>query len=232
MKKTLFGLLTLVAALYFSSCSKLYYQVCTTKACDPAIFSSNTDRHIYEDENIKITYDMWADKGNRGFSVYNKTDEYIELSGYNSCLASTIIGSTGEWAFGDLENYGTVPPHTNRLIKADEPISKYVFLSEGLKEKVRHSESKSFTKENTPLVFTNHINYYYYPKAGGSKVEKMIVHSFFVDRVTNYSTKDYIKLQQKYIEVYDVLDNGKWKIGQGKRQLPVNRKGYYISYIK
>lgn len=231
MKKMFIGLMTMIVAMSFSSCAKTYYQVCTTKAYDSAIFSSNSEAYVFEDENVKITYNFWAEKGDRGFSIYNKTDRYIYISNYNSCLSSTIIGSTGEWAVGDLSDTGIIPPHNFRLIKANEKISTYVFLSEGLKEKVRHSESKSFTKDNTPLVFTNHINYYYY-NDDKKIIEKTLVHSFYVDRVTNYSYKDYLKMRSKYSEKYDKLDNGKLKIGEGVRQLPVNRKGFYNSYLK
>lgn len=231
MKKTFIGLMTIVVAMSISSCSKLYYQVCTTKPSDASIFSTNSEMYVFEDENVKITYDFWAKQGNRGFSIYNKTDKYIYMANYNSSLSSTIIGSEGEWAIGDYSNSGIIPPHNYRLIEADETISKYVFLSEGLKERVNHSESKSFTKDNTPLVFTNHINYYYYDE-NKKMIEKTLVHSFYVDRVTNYAQKDYIKMESKYIEKYDVLDNGKWKIAKGIRYLPVNRKGFFNTYIK
>lgn len=241
-KNLLFGLALVAAALISSSCSKTYYQVCTTKPVNPALFDANAENYRYEDENVLIEYNMWAQHGDRGFSVYNKTDEYIYISGYNSCFSSYVPDDEGEWTKGDLDNTGIVAPHTWRLItspKTDvniygvanyQPITKTIFLFEGMKEKVRHSESKTFNRDNSPFVFTIHVNYYL--TKNGERIDKTIPMAFFVDRVTNYSMKDYLKMKEKYREMYDKLDNGEWKRNVGFRYLPINRKAFYNTYIK
>lgn len=233
MKKIFFGLMTLSMALSFASCQKIYYQVCTTKASDPSVFTSQTDRYVYENEDVKIIYNMWCDDGDRGFVMYNKTNEYINLSHYESCATSTQVGKEGEWTLGYFGDATVVAPHTYAVFESDYVIVKDAILCEGLKEKVRHSESKSFDKQNSPLEFANHITYYYYPSNGDKKVEKTLVHSFYIDRITNYKQKDYLKMKASYIVRTDKLDNGKLKPGQGMPKYePVNRKGFFNTYIK
>lgn len=242
MKKIFLGLTILTVALISSSCTKTYYQVCTTKPVDPSLFDAKSENYSYEDENIKIEYNMWALRGDRSFSVYNKTDEYLYISDGSSCFSSTLPDSEGEWTKGSMDNCGIVAPHTWRLITSPTeqlnaytpvtyiPITKSIFLSEGLKEKVRHSESKTFTQETTPLTFTLHVTYYFC--SNSSRVGRTIPMSFYVDRVTNYSEKDYLKMKGRYVEKYDVLEDGKWVKDKGYRALPVNRKGFYSTYTK
>ena len=231
MKKFFLGLTILTVALISSSCTKTYYQVCTTKPVDASQFAAKTDPYIYEDENIKIVYNMWRKYGDREFSVYNKTDKYLYSDGYNSCLTSTILGSEGEIVVGETTHNGIIPPHTWRLIRTEEPISDDVFLIEGLKEKVRHSESMSFTRDETPLVFANYFNYYYWED--GNAIHKTVILSFYIDRITNYSLKDYLKMKEKYYKVNYLLDNGKVsKKKKNLKELPINQKGFYNIYYK
>ena len=79
MKKILIGLLTLSVAMSFSSCMKTYYQVSTTKPLTPNVQSSAKDGYVYEDENVKITLDMWKENGRRTIVMHNKTDRRIYL---------------------------------------------------------------------------------------------------------------------------------------------------------
>lgn len=68
----LFGIL-----LILSSCAATFYQVYNVKPTDNSIKKDNG--LIYEDENCKLTYDLWSDGGNIGFNFYNKTDNMIYL---------------------------------------------------------------------------------------------------------------------------------------------------------
>lgn len=75
MKKiTLFVLLC-----FLTSCkttSTYYYQVYKTKS-ETVKPSGNTI--VFEDNNCKISYNLWAENGNAGFTFYNKTNEVIYL---------------------------------------------------------------------------------------------------------------------------------------------------------
>lgn len=76
-------LLTLFVCLIFlmASCtSATYFQVYKTVPSDNSIVKDNS--LVYEDENCKVYYDFWADNGNIGFKILNKTDItlYLNLS--------------------------------------------------------------------------------------------------------------------------------------------------------
>lgn len=53
-----------------------YYQVYKTKS--EAVKSAD-NAMVFEDANCKISYNLWAENGNAGFSFYNKTNEVVYL---------------------------------------------------------------------------------------------------------------------------------------------------------
>ena len=63
-----------------------FYQVYNVKPNQEKI--TKTDNLFFEDENCKISYDLWANGGNIGFDIYNKTDEnvYVNLNESNFIL--------------------------------------------------------------------------------------------------------------------------------------------------
>lgn len=65
--------------LLMTSCSTAsFYQVYNVKPIGEAV--SITDELFFEDENCKITYNLWSNGGNMGFVFYNKTDKNIFLN--------------------------------------------------------------------------------------------------------------------------------------------------------
>jgi hypothetical protein len=69
-------LYTIGTVLIFSSCATTsYYQVYDVKPINQSITKS--DLLFFEDENCKITYNLWSNGGNIGFNFYNKTDSKI-----------------------------------------------------------------------------------------------------------------------------------------------------------
>lgn len=74
MKRQIY--LCLFAVLFFSSCST-YYQI--YKAVPVDDIKLKDDFLVYENEDCQISYNMWADGGNMGFVMYNKTTEDIHL---------------------------------------------------------------------------------------------------------------------------------------------------------
>lgn len=74
MKKiTLLSLLLLLA-----SCNVVtsYYQIYETKSETVKLSGSTI---AFDDNNCKISYNLWAENGNAGFTFYNKTNEVIYL---------------------------------------------------------------------------------------------------------------------------------------------------------
>ncbi|WMI70259.1 hypothetical protein [Mangrovimonas sp. YM274] len=80
-------LYTVGTVLTLSSCAKTpFYQLYDVKPTNESITKS--DMLFFEDENCKITYNLWSHGGNIGFNFYNKTDSkiYIKLNECNFIL--------------------------------------------------------------------------------------------------------------------------------------------------
>ncbi len=64
-------------AILFASCAtKSFYQVYKAST-DHGILTK--DKIVFEDESCKVAYDLWADGGNVGFGIYNKTESDLTL---------------------------------------------------------------------------------------------------------------------------------------------------------
>jgi hypothetical protein len=70
-------LLLLILPVLLGSCSSTFYQLYEVKP-EQAI-KKQDNRLVYEDENCIITYNLWADEGNSGFSIHNKTRQDLTL---------------------------------------------------------------------------------------------------------------------------------------------------------
>lgn len=76
--KTIKSLCTIGTVLFLSSCSPAtFYQVYNVEPVKDLV--NKKDELFFEDENCKISYDLWSDGGNAGFAFYNKTDTDIYL---------------------------------------------------------------------------------------------------------------------------------------------------------
>jgi len=74
-------LFTISTVLFLSSCAtSSFYQVYVVKPVNESITKS--DMLFFEDENCKITYNLWVNGGNSGFDFYNKSDSkiYVKLN--------------------------------------------------------------------------------------------------------------------------------------------------------
>lgn len=56
-----------------SSCSNDFYQIYKTKPI------SENDSNVFENADCKISYDFWAEGGDAGFTIYNKTSQPITV---------------------------------------------------------------------------------------------------------------------------------------------------------
>src|SRR5690554_3085656 len=76
MKKLLIPLVLII--LMLSSCSPIhYYQLFEAK---PIGNIPAENKIVFEDENCRVTYNLWDNRGDMGFSIYNKTDSYLTLN--------------------------------------------------------------------------------------------------------------------------------------------------------
>jgi hypothetical protein len=68
-----------IIAILLSSCSTTsFYQVYKATPSDKMVTKDNL--LTYEDENCKVSYNLWNEGGNIGFRFYNKTDKNIYLN--------------------------------------------------------------------------------------------------------------------------------------------------------
>lgn len=127
-------LYTISTVLILSSCATTsFYQVYDVKPANESITKS--DMLFFEDENCKITYNLWSNGGNIGFNFYNKSDSriYVKLNESNFILngfaydyfknrtfttsesksASTSKTSTGSVAVTGLNIYNNI--QTNQV---------------------------------------------------------------------------------------------------------------------
>jgi len=71
-------LITSISVLISSCSTTSFYQVYKTTSTDKLKTEENL--LVYEDENCKISYNLWDNGGNMGFKFYNKTDKNIFLN--------------------------------------------------------------------------------------------------------------------------------------------------------
>ncbi len=67
-----------IVTLLVSCAPKSFYQI--YKTTSNSDINNDGKNLVYEDQNCKVSYDLWSDGGNIGFNFYNKTDEGIYLS--------------------------------------------------------------------------------------------------------------------------------------------------------
>lgn len=73
MKKSTFLLLS----IFLTSCSVTnYYQVYKANSENG---TSSKDKIIFEDKSCSVTYNLWGEGGDIGFSIYNKTDNDMTI---------------------------------------------------------------------------------------------------------------------------------------------------------
>lgn len=214
-------MLLIALSVCTSSCKKLYYQVSTTKATDPAQFTETRDRYVYEDENCRIVYNMWMENGSRGFVMTNKTDRNMYIDLEKSCIL------TNGKAYSTKSDEGTrsldiIPPHKSRRFSPFQ-ITDSVTLAVGLKQRVKHAESISFTKDNSLLTFGNFITYCF----DNHENETTILHEFYVDRITNIPYKEMIEYRPSTF-----ISNGKEYSTKSKFYKMSPKTGFFVKYIK
>ena len=70
--------LYLLTFIVVSSCaSTAYYQVYSTET---KLGEETTGGVIFKDENVSISYNLWAEGGNIGFTILNQSDSNIYVN--------------------------------------------------------------------------------------------------------------------------------------------------------
>ncbi len=73
------SIIILFAIILLSSCAQPYYfyQLQKTKSNNVKFIDSN---YVFENNDVKISYNLWGNNGDPGFYFYNKTDKIIYLN--------------------------------------------------------------------------------------------------------------------------------------------------------
>jgi hypothetical protein len=103
----------LIFLLFFVSCNVTeYYQVYETSTDHGTL---SRDKIIFDDENCSVTYNLWAEGGNIGFSIYNKTenDLTIDLTKTYFVLNGTSYEYFQSRTFTKSANLGTTVASLN-----------------------------------------------------------------------------------------------------------------------
>jgi hypothetical protein len=233
------------AIALFSCSSNLYYQILKTKIDDGMVTKDNA--LIYENEHCRITYNLWAEGGNVGFSFFNKSNQNVYLNldqsffvlngeahnyyrnrifTHSSSSAASISRQnaasrsvTGLNVFDLLQtnriaqsNQVGVYSSSERSVAYNEekivciPPGSYKNISEYLiSEKpirdcglLRRPSRKSintvrFTRETSPLVFSNLISF----NIGNGSQPSIVSNSFFISDVANYPEKEIFRSEKK-----------------------------------
>ena len=247
MKSLKFAILAFSAA-GLMSCTTMYYQVAQTKPLDQSVIKSSNDNggYFYEDKNCLIEYDFWAEKGDAGFTVLNKTDQILYILKDKTFFIKNGVSHTYYEGHIWIEASSTntmkavqtqtqtqtveqtviaIAPHASVHVGVFI-IDPNVIVDCDLPRKPLKNQpvTLAFTEENTPVTFGNIITY----RVGDNGQEKMVEHLFYTSRVTNYQKADLFitEMHENCANVSDIK----------KVMVPVirfaPRNGYYNKYMK
>ncbi len=210
--------------LLYSCAPVQYFQVFKTS---PEGGTLSNNQIIFEDENCKVSLDLWADHGDNGFYILNKTDtdividlskSFFVMNGYarpfypNRVLATDPVAPYIEVPERTIPpkamiSFTTIPIWETRLIRCD-------FIDRPSNKEI---QVLKFDKSNSPIDFYNLITY------SKNDVTKRIETSFFVSEVTNIPPS-------KMFDDYWYDECGK-KLGAPiKTYIPYAADKFYIKY--
>ncbi|MBW7844887.1 MAG: hypothetical protein H3C45_04450 [Bacteroidia bacterium] len=270
-KKILF---TALIVMMLTSCvSKSYFQVYKVVPFSKLVVKNNN--LVYEDENCRVSYNLWSEGGNIGFQFFNKTDNNIYLNleesffilngiSYNyyrkrvftsstSSLATSSFGANATKSvtglnysnliqtnrisatntFGNMtstgfsvsyneEKFVCIPSKTSKVI-SEYSINESLFRDCDLYKypTKKQVKSKTFSKEQSPLVFSNRIAY----SMGQTDNLIKFDNEFYVEEISNYPKSE--MFESKYEEYCGQKSETKTKYFKN-----VSPNKFYIKYNK
>lgn len=221
MKKiSIFLMAVAVTGVFMTSCSKkVYYQVFQTLPSKTDECQMKDGYLTHEDAYCIVRYNFFAQEGDAGFWVSNKTDSiiYVDLAecfftmngnahdyyqarewtqtksqtvsnskkekGNKSTDISSSASSTSTKATSSVERRMVmVPPHATKYVSEYHIVSGMIELC-GVKDTPRRGKSAgaSFTKETSPIVFSNYVTY----KVGMHGNKQHVDDVFYVSQIIN-----------------------------------------------
>lgn len=182
-----------VAAFLLTSCCKPYYQMVSVKPMDNSLLKSGENGLYYEDDSIKIEYDLFYGDNKVAYSIFNKSDKVLWINKKASATISNM--AVGGYWIGEENNdelydyFYTVPPHTYKIVTTCNYIeARFEDMKLKDKPKSKRAETVSFNQENTIGVLGDFISY----KFGEDGENQGVGLYFYVNKVTNYNRKDFL----------------------------------------
>lgn len=212
--------LSLLSILLFNSCVSSYYQLYKTTP------SSNVNleekKLIFEDENVKITYSLWENKGDFGFKFENKSDENIYLKMDESFFILNGIAhnyyQNRVYSKSSNQSVGTLNQTAIRSVAFSNSKSYEVSIIEEKVICIPSKTSKIITEYSITNNYLEHCDLKKYPNSkninsvkfkqeespivfsnrltyskGISENQVKIENSFFVSEITNYPFHKFTK---------------------------------------
>lgn len=71
--------LILAASLFIGSCQTTFYQLYETQTSETGKLKNQDGLWVYEDDELRLSYQFWSNGGTMSFNIYNKSDDYIIL---------------------------------------------------------------------------------------------------------------------------------------------------------
>jgi len=210
MKKFIKKIRFIVLPLLLTSCN--VYQVYDTKS---QLVKNDEKQYIFEDENIKLEYDLWGNRGTLAFNFYNKTnkpifvdwnhsnfikngfsfDYYQDQTTVTTNGLSTNNTSYNRFGSNSIGTYNGISKIVKKKPDAQVPpkskISVYTFniYQEGVPEIKNNKETTVlYNENNTPLKFRNYIGYSF---EKDFKDLKYIDNDFYVNKIEFISNGDF-----------------------------------------
>ncbi len=196
-------ILLLTASLFLSSCmtwkSYTFYQVCKATPVDASHITNTQTGMMYEDDNCAILYSFWAESGNAGFTILNKTDKvmFIDLMQtffirngmtYDYYLPTAKPSDNSEKSFRPIV---AIPPLGCREF-LQQNISDCLYVDCDLNRFPTTFASISFDDADSPLHFANYLTYNF----GEGTKDIVIDNQFFISSITNYAQPSLVKYQK------------------------------------
>ncbi|WP_157754582.1 hypothetical protein [Salinivirga cyanobacteriivorans] len=195
--------------------------MCTTTSDDVNKKNSNL---VYENPDVRITYNLWSEHGNSSFWVHNKsnTDVLIDLNRSHLIINGVAHTYFQSRIFTTIDessiSAGQVSGLANRYSKSELSIKhteekieqEQVRIPPGAAKKVtgfsimkniyrdcdliritdrKENSMKKFTKDASPLVFSNLITY---RRENNDAVLQKIEHEFYISQIINYPAGSFI----------------------------------------
>lgn len=212
---------------FMSSCSStLFYQVYKTSSSLQV--SEEEDNLYYEDENCIVSYNLWSEEGNAGFQFYNKTEETIYLNLAKSFfvlngIAYDYFKNRISFRLDIAEKDVIAIPSKTAKIVSEFRINESRIRNCDLYQFPTKNQIKtdSFSKENSPIVFSNRLVY----RLENAEEEFNFENEFFVSEIANYPSDHILKSER-------VEFCGEKSMSSRRYNLEYAPNKFYIKYTK